>query len=115
MNTYDSSDYLFNNLKHLGCIKWHNNATSYYLKFKDCRIGSIRLSNHQSRKRYNYKFEYIKPNGKFEKKKLDEIIDKVHIRVLELQGFNPNKYIVYKNGEYTEIKEKDYRKHILEN
>ena len=113
MNAYDSRDYLFENLKHLGCIEWHNNATSYYLKFKDCRIGSIRLSNHQSRKRYHYKFEYIKPNGKFEKKKLDKIIDEIHMKVLELKGFNPNKYIVFKNKEYVEIKEKDYRKHIL--
>ena len=113
MNVYEARKYLVEELKHLGALDWHNNKVSYYIKFKDCRIGSIRLSNHGSRKIYKYKFDYIKPNGKYLKNKLDEIIDDVHKRVLELDNFNPNEHRVYKDGKYVEIRKECYRSHIL--
>lgn len=113
MTVIQAYEYLYNELKHLGCIKWHNNRVSYYLKFKDCRIGSIRLSNHGSRKIYKYTFDYIQANGKYKKKQLDKIIDDIHMKVINLKEFNPNICLVYKNGKYIEIKENIYRSTIL--
>ena len=115
MCTCDAYKFLLKELKHLGAIKWHNNATSFYIKFKDCRIGSIRLSNHKSRKRYNYKFELINEKGNFDLIELEKLIDDIHKKVLNLKGFNHKKFIVYKDKKYTEIKEEGYRKHILKN
>ena len=115
MRTCEAYKFLLKELKHLGAVQWHNNATSFYIKFKDCRIGSIRLSNHKSRKIYNYKFELINEKREFNLKELEKLIDDVHKKVLNLEGFNPNKFIVYKKNKYIEIEEKNYRDHILKN
>ena len=48
-------------------------------------------------------------------KELEKLIDGVHKKVLNLEGFNPNKFIVYKKNKYIEIEEKNYRDHILKN
>ena len=113
MKVNQARDYLYENLKHLGCIQWHNNTTSYYLKFNDCRIGSIRLSNHNSRKKYNYKINVIEPDGNFKKYQMDNIIEIIHNKVLKLKSFHPKKCIVYKNGRYHQINKNEYKNHIL--
>ena len=113
MKVNQARDYLYENLKHLGCIQWHNNTTSYYLKINDCRIGSIRLSNHNSRKKYNYKINVIEPDGNFKKYQMDNIIEIIHNKVLKLKSFHPKKCIVYKNGKYHQINKNEYKNHIL--
>ena len=103
--------YLYENLRHLGAIEWHNNRNSYYIKFKDCRIGSIRISNHNGRKQYNYTWKLYTYNTKED---LDNVIEQVYRKVLSLKNFNPNKYLVYKNGKYVELDNyNDYKKSIL--
>ena len=39
MWTCDAYKFLLKELKHLGAIKWHNNATSFYIKFKEVFPG----------------------------------------------------------------------------
>jgi hypothetical protein len=75
MTGCEAYEYLLNNLRHLGAIKWHSNTTSFYIKFRDIRIGSVRLSNHNSRERYNYTYEYKSDKDYFEIEVLDEMID----------------------------------------
>lgn len=43
-------------LKDYGILLWHtsSNGKSTYLKFRDCRLGTIRISNHECQKKYNY-------------------------------------------------------------
>ena len=95
MKVNQARDYLYENLKHLGCIKWHNNSTSYYLKFNDCRIGSIRLSNHKSRKIYNYKINLIEPQNNFKKYRIYSIFISL-LALINLQYKNPI-HIIRKN------------------
>ena len=92
--------YLLNNLRHLGAIKWHSNTTSFYIKFRDIRIGSVRLSNHNSGERYNYTYEYKSDKNYFEIEVLDEMVDKIHRKVLDLPNFNPNNYVIYQKDNY---------------
>ena len=39
-------------LKDYGILLWHtsSNGKSTYLKFRDCRLGTIRISNHECQK-----------------------------------------------------------------
>lgn len=92
--------YLYQELKHLGALNWYNNSTSFYIKFKDNRVGTIRLSNHKGREKYNCRFELISDKGLFNVEELYEIIDKVHMRVLDIKGFNPDNFVIYHEGSY---------------
>lgn len=40
------------------CYLYHvsNSGNSFYIRFKDARIGSIRISDHEGRDRYRYKY-----------------------------------------------------------
>jgi len=42
----------------LGAYIWHNSETSnsVYIRFKDSRMGSIRISDHKGKSKYKYKF-----------------------------------------------------------
>ena len=113
LNTSEAYQFLYDNLKHLGAIKWHNNRVSYYMKFKDCRIGSIRISNHNQRNKYNYTFTIDKQDSMFSCEELEKLIDNIHNKVLKLKDFNPSVCLVYKNGKYTKIKDNEFRKFIL--
>ena len=59
--------------------------------------------------------ELINEKREFNLKELEKLIDGVHKKVLNLEGFNPDKFIVYKKNKYIEIEEKNYRDHILKN
>lgn len=37
------------------CYLWHSTASAY-IRFKDCRMGSIRLGDHKGRSQYSYKW-----------------------------------------------------------
>ena len=100
MTGCEAYEYLLNNLRHLGSIKWHSNTTSFYIKFRDIRIGSVRLSKHNSREKYNYTYECKSDKDYFEIEVLDEMIDKIHRKVLDLPNFNPNNYVIYQKGNY---------------
>ena len=105
----DISDILFERLKDYGAIKWHKNDNhSFYLKFKDCRLGSIRIANHRGRERYHYTYEIFK-NDKDVMRKIEDTIQSVIRKSETLSDFDPNKFLVFDVGtrQYKEVP--DYR------
>jgi hypothetical protein len=96
--------FLFEKLEHLGAIKWSNSSArnSAYLKFKDTRLGSVRISNHEGRHEYNFTYEVRLIENYTDDKILQEIIDSVELKSKSLRGFNPKTYLVYDGGEYKE-------------
>ena len=45
------------NKEGVDCYLWHAaNTGSAYIRFKDCRIGSVRLGNHKGRSQYSYRW-----------------------------------------------------------
>ena len=112
MTAREVRDALYKRLKPLGAIKWHNNRSSYYIKFKDNRVGSIRISDHEGRERYSYTWQVnISEDTKF---KLKEIIHEVGEKTKTIIGFDPEKYVVWKDGEYKEVATyKEYEEAIL--
>lgn len=58
MKTVEIRDKLFKALKDYGAVKWYKSKhDSFYIKFKDTRLGSIRISDHKGRTKYNYTYE----------------------------------------------------------
>lgn len=84
---------LFDKLKKLGAIKWHNNRQSAYIKFKDVRLGSIRISNHNGRKTYSYTYELFYNTG-IEEQQIENIVKRIYEKSKNLKGFNPEIYLV---------------------
>ena len=103
MNAKQAMQCLLNDLESKGAFLWHNNKQSYYIKFKDQRIGSIRLSNHKSRSWYNYKYEVIKYNGNFTKKDIKKLVNRIIYRINNLVNYKPDQIVVY---------DKDRKKYI---
>ena len=81
-------------LANCGILIWHRSSSgkSTYLKFRDVRLGTIRISNHQCLEKYNYTtiFSY-ETEGIFE---LTEIIKKIKEKRNSIENFNKNKFIV---------------------
>lgn len=95
MNELSISNVLYEKLKNYGAIKWHKNENhSFYIKFKDTRLGSIRIANHGGRSRYNYKYEIITVRDNVNKK-INEITSSIINKSLTIQNFDPNKYVIY--------------------
>lgn len=78
--------------------------TSYYIKFKDDRLGSLRVSDHNSRARYFYRWEL-----RFDLEK-EKVINKKHnqffypVSMMEKLVSHMRNYackIVKVSGEYT--------------
>lgn len=106
---------LFKKLKNLGAIKWHNNSQSAYIKFKDVRLGSIRISDHNARERYSYTYELFYNNG-VEENQIKEIVEKITEKSKTLKGFKADKYLVfdYRENHYKRVKTyEEYRNYIL--
>lgn len=103
-------------LKDYGILLWHtsSNGKSTYLKFKDSRLGTIRISNHECQKKYNYSccFNYDVDSEKTKQ----EIVEKIKERAKQIKGFNKNKFIVKSiNGvDYEEVQTlREYRLVIM--
>lgn len=109
------SDVLFERLRDYGAIKWHKNQShSFYIKFKDVRLGSIRIANHPGRDRYRYTYEIFISDEDIERK-IDDIVQGVIEKSESIAGFDPNKYIVFDEAswQYKEVKSFDqYQKAI---
>lgn len=111
---YDIFDQLMKELKPLGAIKWHTSKTnSIYIKFKDVRLGSIRISDHKGRKKYNYTYELTNTNTI---ETVNNVIQLIKEKSKTLSNFDPEKYIVYSSRErcYLEVSNYEtYKDYIL--
>ena len=109
-------DKLFNQLQEFGAIKWHKSSYgSCYIKFKDTRLGSIRISDHEGRQKYTYKYE-VHVNGHNISGQIDAIVKAVKEKTESLHGFDPERFIVWSNlkGMYEEVPNfQEYKKRIL--
>lgn len=101
-------------LKPLGAIDWHtSNHGSRYIKFKDVRLGSIRIADHKGRTKYSYTYEL---NDLSTEDEILLVIFEIKRKARTLPNFDPQKYIVYseKYRTYVEAKNfKAYKNHIL--
>ena len=81
-------------LKDYGILLWHtsSNGKSTYLKFRDCRLGTIRISNHECQKKYNYSCCFNYESDTEEKK--HSIVAEIIERAKQTPNFNKNKFIV---------------------
>jgi len=80
-------------LQPYGSIPWYTAATgSMYIKFRDTRLGSIRIADHPARGQYSYKYE-LSPTSTNEE--IDEVYFSVIQHTYRIPGFNPSVFIVY--------------------
>lgn len=106
-------------LKQYGALEWHKSKyDSYYIKFKDTRLGSIRIADHNGRKKYSYTYQVFTQNKTKDKLRteIENIIEKIIIKSKIIDNFNPNIYIVYNSNtnQYITLKTiEDYKNHIL--
>lgn len=105
MKAWKAREYFFNKTKHLGAILWHNNRDSYYVKFKDNRIGSMRISNHPGRSQYSYKWDLRIDDVTTDL--LDNIAETIEIYVKSLSCYNPDNYVSFIKGSYYILKDMD--------
>ena len=106
-------------LKQYGALEWHKSKyDSYYIKFKDTRLGSIRIADHNGRKKYSYTYQVFTQNKTKDelRTEIENIIEKIIIKSKIIDNFNPNIYIVYNSNtnQYITLKTReDYKNHIL--
>ena len=106
-------------LKPYGALEWHKSKyNSYYIKFKDTRLGSIRIADHDGRKEYSYTYQVFTQNKTKDELRIEieTIIEKIIIKSKMIKNFDPHKYIVYdtKINQYIRLnKKKEYYDHIL--
>ena len=106
-------------LKPYGALEWHKSKyNSYYIKFKDVRLGSIRIADHDGRKKYSYTYQVFTQNKTKDELRIEieTIIEKIIIKSKMIKNFDQHKYIVYdtKINQYIRLnKKKEYYDHIL--
>lgn len=106
-------------LKPYGALEWHKSKyDSYYIKFKDTRLGSIRIADHNGRKKYSYTYQVFTQNKTKDELRIEieNIIEKIIIKSKIIKDFNPNIYIVYNSNtnQYITLKTiEDYKNYIL--
>lgn len=110
------SNALFNTLKEYGAIKWHKSKHgSFYIKFRDVRLGSIRIADHKGRDRYSYTYEIFTDEEDCIKKS-SIILNSIVNKSFEIKDFDPNVFIVYSSKQNGYIKLdtfQEYKNHIL--
>lgn len=116
MREIDISNALVDRLESFGAIKWYKNDNhSFYIKFRDVRLGSIRIANHRGRERYHYTFE-IFVNDKDIESRIEEIVETVMRKAKFIRGFDPEKFVVFdsESRQYIEVADfAEYKRHIL--
>ena len=106
-------------LKPYGALEWHKSKyNSYYIKFKDTRLGSIRIADHNGRKKYSYTYQVFTQNKTKDelRAEIENIIEKIIIKSKIIDNFNPKHYKVYDqiNKQYIKLKnEQEYINNIL--
>lgn len=113
MNKTQISNILKEELEPYGLLFWHESKHgSLYYKFKDTRLGSIRISDHKGRDKYNYRYELYSDSSK--KEDVFSVIVGCIESSYQIEDFDPTKFIVFKNKKYSELNNfKEYRNHIL--
>lgn len=94
--------YLKTHLASLGLFEWYKAKTgSVYYKFRDCRLGSIRIGDHKSRRKYSYTYdlnpEQVTPDS------LNSLLKEIEMKVFCLEDFDPTKWIAFVDGRYQEV------------
>lgn len=116
MTEKEISESLFRWLEPYGIIKWHKNSNhSFYLKFRDVRLGSIRIANHKGREQYNYTYEIFRKDKDIDRK-IKDIIDSVCRKSESIPDFDPNKFIVFdrKSWSYKQVQDFDSYRNIIQ-
>ena len=111
---YETANKLMRELESLGALRWHTSITnSIYIKFKDIRLGSIRISDHKGRTQYNYTYEL---NENSTKSDILAVIGNIKAKSRILSNFNPENFIVYSKTQqrYIQLKSfNEYKDHVL--
>lgn len=111
---YETANKLMRELESLGALRWHTSITnSIYIKFKDIRLGSIRISDHKGRTQYSYTYEL---NENSTKSDILAVIGNIKAKSRILSNFNPEHYIVFdpKQHRYKQLDNfEQYKDHIL--
>ena len=114
MTIKETANYLLANLKSIGAIKWHTSTHgSMYIKFKDVRLRSIRISDHKGRTQYNYTYELTDISTS---KEIDSVIQLIKAKSRTISNFNPEHYIVFDPNQrgYKQLDNfEQYKDHIL--
>ena len=111
---YETANQLMKELESIGAIKWHTSTYgSMYIKFKDVRLGSIRISDHKGRKQYNYTYELNQHNTKPD---ILAVVGSIKSKARTLSNFNPEHFIVYSKTQqrYIQLNNfNEYKNYIL--
>ena len=112
--------YVIDYMSDYGLILWHiSKHGSVYLKFKDTRLGSIRIADHRSTKKYTYKYEINSTDRNSDIRTYVKSVIYYNVTNLilnRLEDFDKDKYIVYNRDLETYIELDTYeqfRNHIL--
>lgn len=110
-------NYLIDLLGYFCPIKWHKSKhNSICIKFKDTRLGSIRIANHKVRGKYNYKYNIdSRDETKMIMSYIRFIVNDLNDKALNI-NYVPNKYIVYNRYKkiYIEVfGYEEYKRFIL--
>lgn len=112
--------YVIDYMSDYGLILWHvSKHDSVYLKFKDTRLGSIRIANHKSTKKYTYKYEINSTSRNADIRGYVKSVIYYNVTNLvlnRLENFDKDKYIVYSEElkSYIELDTyEQFRNHIL--
>lgn len=110
------SDILVSRLAAYGAIMWHKNKHhSFYIKFKDVRLGSIRIANHRGREKYHYTYEVFRDDPNLEAA-IENVVQGVMAKSRTIRNFDPQRFVVYdkKIRAYKEVKNlQEYRNEIF--
>jgi len=90
--------HLMTELKPYGALHWHTSQfRSAYIKFRDTRIGSIRISDHSGRQKYSYTWDLVE--GECDQEKLDLVVAEIKEKAGNINNFDPEKFVVFNKDE----------------
>ena len=114
MSISSITKHLLKELKEFGDIDWHESKhSSRYIKFRDTRLGSIRIADHKGRSKYSYTYELTDISTEEE---INEVINSIKFKSMTINGFDPKNFIVYdsKIRAYITLSTfKEYKDHVL--
>lgn len=114
MSISSITKHLLKELKEFGAIDWHESKhTSRYIKFKDTRLGSIRIADHKGRSKYSYTYELTDTSTKED---IFKVVECIKIKSKTIYNFNPKAYVVFDkfNKVYINLANfEQYKKFIL--
>lgn len=114
MSISSITKHLLKELKEFGAIDWHESRhSSRYIKFKDTRLGSIRIADHKGRSKYSYTYELTDLSTE---EQINEVIHSIKKKSMTIPNFNPKLYMVYDKFDkvYVSLPNFEiYKNHIL--